>query len=281
LRLHNSILETELNENKMFRHQGKNRTIKHNLRIATILSFVAGIVNVTGFLSFKELTTNVTGHFALFINDVTNFEFWRGTIYFLYIFSFLFGSFFSSFLIEKFRVNRKLNVFVLPTIIECLILTSIALISNVVEIKYPDIIICLLLFAMGMQNSFVTKISNAIVRTTHLTGLFTDLGIELSQLFFPESHAYREKIKATIKLRTYIIFFFFLGGIIAGFLYSKLDLKLNTLILGALILLISLFYDDLRYRLIRTKRKHKQRKITIQTPLADTPPFLNRGQDRF
>ena len=43
----------------MFRHQGKSRTLKHNLRIATILSFVAGIVNVSGFLSFKQLTKNV------------------------------------------------------------------------------------------------------------------------------------------------------------------------------------------------------------------------------
>ena len=246
----------------MFRHQGKSRTLKHNLRIATILSFVAGIVNVTGFLAFKQLTTNVTGHFALFISDVANFEFWKGTVYFLYIFSFLFGSFLSSFLIEKFKENKQLNVFVLPTIIECLILISIAIISNTVEIKYPDLIVCLLLFAMGLQNSFVTKISNAVVRTTHLTGLFTDLGIELSQLFFPESHPNREKIKSTIKLRIYIICFFFLGGIIGGYLYSRLDLKLNTLIFGAIILLISLFYDDLRYKLIRTNRKYKQRKKT-------------------
>jgi len=243
----------------MFRHQGKSRTLKHNLRIATILSFVAGIVNVTGFLAFKQLTTNVTGHFALFISDVANFEFWKGTIYFLYFFSFLFGSFLSSFLIEKFKENRKLNVFVLPTIIESLILFSIAILSNTGEIDYPDLIVCLLLFAMGLQNSFVTKISNAIVRTTHLTGLFTDLGIELSQLFFPESHPNRTQIKATIKLRIYIICFFFLGGIIGGFLYSRLDLKLNTLIFGAIVLLISLFYDDLRYKLIRTQRKYKQR----------------------
>ncbi len=250
----------------MFRHQGKSRTLKHNLQIATILSFVAGIVNVTGFLAFKQLTTNVTGHFALFISDVANFEVWKGTIYFLYLFSFLFGSFLSSFLIEKFKENRKLNVFVIPTIIECLILLSIAIISNIGEIEYPDLIVCSLLFAMGLQNSFVTKISNAVVRTTHLTGLFTDLGIELSQLFFPESHPYREKLKATIKLRIYIICFFFLGGIIGGFLYSRLDLRLNTLILGAVILLTSLFYDDLRYRFIRNRRKYKQRKKLHTTP---------------
>jgi uncharacterized membrane protein YoaK (UPF0700 family) len=185
----------------MFRHQGKSRTPKHNLRIATILSFVAGIVNVTGFLSFKQLTTNVTGHFALFINDVADFELWKSSVYLLYILSFLFGSFLYSFLIEKFRENKKLNVFVLPTIIECMVLISIAVLSNFIVLKYPDLIACLLLFAMGLQNSYVTKISNAIVRTTHLKGLFTDLGIELSQLLFPKTHPHKDKLKATIKLR--------------------------------------------------------------------------------
>lgn len=246
----------------MFRHQGRSRTLKHNLRIATVLSFVAGIVNVTGFLSFKQLTTNVTGHFALFMNDVADFKFWKGTIYFLYIFSFLFGSFFSSFLIEKFKENKQLNVFFLPTLIECLILISIALFSNIIEMEYPDLIVCSLLFAMGLQNSFVTKISNAIVRTTHLTGLFTDLGIDISQLFFPKLHPNREKLKANIKLRIYIISFFFAGGLVGGLFYSRFNLKLNTLLFAALTLLISLFYDDLRYRFIKTKRRYKQRTKT-------------------
>ncbi len=244
----------------MFRHQGKSRTLKHNLRIATILSFVAGMVNVTGFLEFKQLTTNVTGHFALFINDVAEFEVWRGTIYFLYIFSFLLGSFISSFLIEKYRDNKKLNVFVYPTIIECLILISIPIVYRTAMITNPDLIVCSLLFAMGLQNSFVTKISNAIVRTTHLTGLFTDLGIELSQLFFSKTHPHQNKIKATIKLRIYIISFFFLGGFVGGFLFSRMELRLDTLFFGAIVLLTSLFYDDLRFRMIKAKRKYKQRK---------------------
>lgn len=248
----------------MFRHQGKSRTLKHNLRIAIVLSFVAGIVNVTGFLSFKQLTTNVTGHFALFINDVANFDFWRGTIYFLYIFSFLFGSFFSSFLIEKFKENKQLNIFVLPTITECLILISVGLLRNSIETKYPDLIVCLLLFVMGLQNSFVTKISNAVVRTTHLTGLFTDLGIDISQLFFPKLHPYKEKLIANIKLRIYIISFFFAGGLIGGFLYSKVELKLKTLIFGAIILLLSLLYDNFRYKLIITRRKYKKRKTILK-----------------
>ena len=244
----------------MFRHQGKSRTLKHNLRIATILSFVAGIVNVTGYLAFKQLTTNVTGHFALFINDLAHFNFWKGTIYFLYIFSFLFGSFLSSFLIEKYRESKKLNVFVLPTIIECLVLILIGSLSNFIEMESINVLICLLLFAMGLQNSFVTKISNAVVRTTHLTGLFTDLGIDLSLLCFPKLDTKKQKLKSNIKLRVFIILFFFAGGLTGGFFYSKLELKLNTLILAALFLLLSLFFDDFRYQAIKARRKYHQKK---------------------
>ncbi|NIJ45224.1 uncharacterized membrane protein YoaK (UPF0700 family) [Wenyingzhuangia heitensis] len=245
----------------MFRHQGKKRTLKHNLQIASVLSFVAGIVNVTGFLSFKKLTTNVTGHFALFINDVADFEFWKGTIYFLYIFSFLFGSFFSSFLIEKLKQNKLLNIFLLPTILEVLVLISIAMLISYTQTTYPNVIVCMLLFTMGLQNSFVTKISNSIVRTTHLTGLFTDLRIDLSHLFFPNSYPKRDLLKANIKLRIYIISFFFSGGLIGGYCYSIFNWKLYTLIFAALILLLSLFYDDFRYRFLITKRKYTHRNL--------------------
>jgi hypothetical protein len=54
----------------MFTHQGNKRTPSHNLQIASLLSFVAGIVNVCGFLSVQRLTTNVTGHFAFFVDEI-------------------------------------------------------------------------------------------------------------------------------------------------------------------------------------------------------------------
>lgn len=126
----------------------------------------------------------MTGHFALFINDVADFNFWKGTVYFLYIFSFLVGSFASSFLIEFFRNNRRLNVYIIPVIIESLILIFVAVFGTIYLVDLPDLIACLLLFSMGLQNSYVTKVSDEVVRTTHLTGLFTDLGIEISYLFF-------------------------------------------------------------------------------------------------
>jgi len=239
----------------MFRNKGNRRTFKHNLQLAIVLSFVAGIVNVVGFLALSQLTTNVTGHFALFINDVSNFHFWRGTIYFAYIGSFFLGSFVSNFLMEISRKNKSLNVFVYPIAIESLILLGIAIWSGFQTLGSVDVLACLLLFSMGLQNSYVTKISNTVVRTTHLTGLFTDLGIETSQLFFSENHPNRKKLKSKIQLRVSIISFFFLGGLVGGFLYSRLNWQLTTLAFAAFILIFSLFYDVLRLRVIKRKRK--------------------------
>lgn len=236
----------------MFRHQGKSRTAKQNLQIATILSTVAGLVNVTGFLALQRLTTNVTGHFAFFIYDVTQLQFWKGTIYILYLLSFLCGSFVSSVLLLRMSESHKYNRFFFPILLEVLILIAIPLTKFYGLVLSNDVIACLLLFAMGLQNSLVTSISNAVVRTTHLTGLFTDLGIELSHLFFNKKNDNVE-IKGNIKLRLFIISFFFLGGVLGGFLYTRI--QLNTLIIAALILIAAILHDGFRYRLLLLKRK--------------------------
>jgi uncharacterized membrane protein YoaK (UPF0700 family) len=240
----------------MFRHQGKTRTLSHNLKIASLLSFVAGIVNVAGFLAVQQLTTNVTGHFAFFADELFKLNFWQGFIYFLYIFFFFAGSFISNFLIEFISRKNELYIYIIPASIEYLILFVIGFFGQGLIAKTPDIIAFSLLFAMGLQNSLVTTISNATVRTTHLTGLFTDLGIELSQLFFYKTKEHRSKLFASIKLRLTIIGFFFLGGISGGFLYSRAALQ--VLIFAAITLVCGLIYDSVKFKLILLSRKFKK-----------------------
>ena len=118
---------------------------------------------------------------------------------------------------------------------------------------------CVLLFAMGLQNSMVSKISNSAVRTTHLTGLFTDLGIELSQLFFYKEEGQRARLLRSIGLRCGIISFFFLGCIVGGFLFVKI--KFRILIIAAITLVIALIYDNLRlwYYKIRKRLNAQER----------------------
>ena len=79
----------------MFRHQGKGRKFSHNLKLASMLSGVAGLVNITGVLSVNSLTTNVTGHFAFFSEQLFLKNYKMALIYLLYIFFFLSGAFIS------------------------------------------------------------------------------------------------------------------------------------------------------------------------------------------
>src|SRR5690606_4064270 len=217
----------------MFRHKGKYRTLRHNLRIASLLSFVAGMVNIVGFLAIHQLTTNVTGHFAFFVEEVYSLNTWRGLVYFLFVFFFFLGSFTSGVLIEFMNRKNERYIFIIPVILEALVLLFTGIFGEFILEKSITYIAYSLLFAMGLQNALVTMISNSVVRTTHLTGLFTDLGIEIAQLFFFKTFSQKLKLYASIKLRATIILFFFLGGTLSSFAYSYFGLKL--LILSALL----------------------------------------------
>lgn len=242
----------------MFTHKGKTRTLKHNLKIASLLSFVAGIVNVAGFLAVQRFTTNVTGHFALLVDEIFQLKVWEGFIYFLYIFFFFLGSFVSNFIVEMVAKKKDRLIYIIPTLVESAILLLLALFGQFLIFKNPNLLVCSLLFAMGLQNSLVTKISNATVRTTHLTGLFTDLGIELSQLFFYKQQDQKEKLYSSIKLRLIIITFFFMGGLLGGIFYSSL--KLYILAIAAAVLIGGILYDDLKLRLRIHDRKQQLNK---------------------
>ncbi len=230
----------------MFRHRGKARTYKHNFRLAVFLSFTAGLVNICGLLALGVLTTNVTGHFAFFSEAIQKHDLVYASVFLFYILSFLLGAFSSSLITEYYIRKESFTAYNTAIFIEIGLLFLIGTLGNNLpagELN-REFLSCVLLFAMGLQNSLVTSISNSTVRTTHLTGLFTDLGIELSQLFYYRAAGQRERLKKNIYLRCGIIAFFFLGCVSGGFLFTVL--KFKVLIIGAIILFAALGYDNLR-----------------------------------
>lgn len=239
----------------MFRHKGKTRTFKHNLRLAALLSFIAGLVNITGVLLLEVLTTNVTGHFAFFAEELVLKHYAVALSFLIFIFAFLLGSFTANFIIEYFVKKGEQSAPKYPMLLEIALLFLIGIGGNYFLANgfEPAIIASVLLFSMGVQNSLVTQISSSIVRTTHLTGLFTDLGIEFSQLFFYKEKEKRERLRKSIELRLAIIVCFFLGCVFGGFLY--LSISLGILIIASVLLAIALVYDILLLKYYKFYRR--------------------------
>lgn len=233
----------------MFRHKGRKRTFSHNFRLASTLSFVAGIVNIVGVLSVSTLTTNVTGHFAFLAEEVSLKNYLEAIHIILYVLFFLVGAFICNLLVEIISRKRPRISHALPMFIEIFILTIIGLSTglNPIYIAYG------LLFAMGLQNALVTNISQSVIRTTHLTGLFTDLGINLSQLFFTKKKIELKRLTRIILLKISIILFFFVGGVLGGLLFVPFQLKVLFFAVGLLV--VALFLDNVVVYYNLTKRK--------------------------
>lgn len=233
----------------MLSHLGRERSFMQNLRLAVLLSFVGGIVNVSGFLALKLMTTNVTGYLSNFAQEVLTFNKTATLRTVLLLVSFFFGSFVSHVILQLQKVFWNKVYFTVPLILEAVLLSGVAYVEGDVLSQYPLEIAYILLFAMGLQNSLVTFISKAVVRTTHITGIVTDLGIETAKLLFSfRRQSIRRILLSHIGLKVSIVLSFGLGGILAAFSFEYLHLK--TLYIGVVVILLTTVYDYLMVKMM-------------------------------
>lgn len=237
----------------MFRQQGRRRTFGVNLSLAILLSFAAGAVNVAGFFAFTVLTTNVTGHVANLARLVVEKDFNVANIVQLWILAFFAGSFISSFIVDFLKSKRSRYTTTVPILFEGMLLLFFAVFGRMYQnIISLEVFVGILLFTMGMQNSIVSVVSGSVVRTSHLTGMFTDLGINLSRLIFAKAED-KLLLNRKITLHLMIVIFFFMGGIIGGFLFTKVDFE--AFFLPVSVLMLALFYDVIRINYFIYRRK--------------------------
>jgi uncharacterized membrane protein YoaK (UPF0700 family) len=238
----------------MLRHLGTKRTYAHNVKLASLLCVTAGFVNAAGFLGFSVLTTNVTGHAALFAERIAMQDWKTARVVALWMFLFLAGAFLSSLIVSFIGRNQRFS-YVLPMLIELAILLGVAVFGYHYDhsLVAKEIFAGSLLFAMGLQNSLVSIVSGSVVRTTHLTGTFTDLGIEMGQILQKNTKDHAA-LKTRIKLRSAIIFFFMCGAMAGAYLFRYFSF--HAFFIPMAILAFTLLYDVYRIKVTRYYRLH-------------------------
>lgn len=227
----------------MLRQAKEDRTLKENLLLASSTAFVSGVTNVAGVIAFLSFTSNVTGHVANLAKHVVEQNFREIGVFFVWLLLFFSGAFLSNFIIRSLQDRSKYRAHSVPMIVEIVILFCVAIYGYHFydETRLErEILIGAILFSMGLQNSLVSNISGGLIKTSHLTGLFTDLGADVAEVMHPKT-TNTEAAKSRVIIRLTILTFYFIGGVAGGYFFDLYDFRIFFCI--PLILLTILYYD--------------------------------------
>lgn len=210
---------------------GRDRTRRANRQLGAVLAFVAGAVNAGGFLAVSRYTSHVTGILSGVADDLVLGRMTLAAAGAVSVLAFMAGAAVTAILINWARRRRMHSEYALSLMLEAGLLLVFGVmganLAAYTELMVPATVV-LLCFVMGLQNAIVTKISQAEIRTTHMTGIVTDLGIELGRLLYwnrsrqaNEAHyvvANRDKLA----IHATILGLFLAGGLVGAVAFKML-----------------------------------------------------------
>ena len=179
---------------------------------AGLLACVAGMVNVVGYLGFEhQAITHLTGTTTLLGEAVAKRDLRAISHLAGVVLAFMAGAAFSGMIIQDstLRLGRRYGI--------ALVLESLLLFAAIPLFRHGQLAGALLAaMACGLQNAMATTYSGAVIRTSHLSGMFTDLGIGLG-------HAIRGMPlqKRRLLLCGLIISGFFTGAVLGALLFVR------------------------------------------------------------
>jgi uncharacterized membrane protein YoaK (UPF0700 family) len=197
------------------------------------LTFVAGAINAGGFLAVGQYTSHMSGILSAMADNTALGSLALAGLGLAAFLPFVVGAAFSAMLINWGRRHHLGSRYAMPLMLEAFLLLGFGILG---WLAYPSpafvtLAVPLLCFIMGLQNATVTKISGARMRTTHVTGIVTDIGIELGKLAYwnrnPDDPDPVVADRTKLRMLVLLLASFFIGGVIgaigfsqAGFLFA-------------------------------------------------------------
>jgi uncharacterized membrane protein YoaK (UPF0700 family) len=235
---------------------GKKRSQGANRQLAHFLAFIAGATNAGGYLAVKQYTSHMSGVVSAMADNLAMGQMLTLVAGLGALLSFLAGAAWTAMLVNWGRRRDYESEYALPLLFEAGLLICFGLLGGRAELHVRSLVpvtVMLLCFTMGLQNAIITKISQAEIRTTHVTGMVTDIGIELGKALYWNRGlevAGQSRVRADLRklgLLLSLVGLFFVGGVLGavGFKHAGF---MTTLPLAAVLLLLGVVpvMDDLR-----------------------------------
>ena len=231
------------------------RTPAADRHLGCVLAAIAGAINAVGFGVLGHYTSHMTGMASTFSERVVAHDAFAAFAAGLAIAAFVCGAACCTVMIHHARRRALHSEFALPLLLESALVVAVALAGAPSMGLAAWATICTLTFAMGLQNALITKISRGEIRTTHVTGIVTDLGIEcgraLARLGGIDSSVRAEGAPSGARARLLTaLLAAFVAGCIAGTFAVQHAGRLALLPAGLALAVVALVpaFDDLRRR---------------------------------
>ncbi|HEY9535034.1 MAG TPA: YoaK family protein [Mucilaginibacter sp.] len=244
----------------MLKRSKTDRTFKQNLMLASSTAMVSGMTNVVGLMAFLAFTSNITGHVANLSKHIVEQNFGEMLIFLFWLLMFFAGAFLANFIVKSLEGKSYYRAHSIPIVIEIVVLLFVAIYGNSFyhETQWErEVVISVLLFSMGLQNSLVSTVSGGLIKSSHLTGLFTDLGGEVAEWVHPKTGRTKGVLNK-IYIRLTVLGFYILGGIIGGYFFNLYEFAIFYCV--PLILLTILYYDVSELALHKLARLFSKKK---------------------
>jgi uncharacterized membrane protein YoaK (UPF0700 family) len=229
---------------------GAKRSETANRHLARYLAFIAGAVNAGGFLAVQQYTSHMSGMVSAMADNLAAGSLPLVLSGLAAVLSFLFGALLTTVLIRWARTRALESEYALPLLIEAGLLLVFGLSGHAFAGSRVLDTIMLLSFTMGMQNTIITKLSNSFIRTTHLTGMVTDIGIALGRIAFSAFRRIDPSIASeldTLQLLGSLIVLFFAGGVTGALGFKHLGFLFTLPLVAVLVILAAMpVIDDVR-----------------------------------
>ena len=189
-----------------------------NRQLGLVLAFVAGAINAGGFLAVHQYTSHMTGIVSAIADNAVLGHVDVIPLALAALISFTAGAACSAVMVNFARRRQLHSQYALPLLLEAVLLLCFGVAGaqlNGRDPLYVSLTMMLLCFIMGLQNALITKLSGAEIRTTHITGIVTDIGIELGRMAYwhSGSHAQLPPVRAD---RDHLRFLLGLAGCFAS-----------------------------------------------------------------
>ncbi|GMV82669.1 MAG: hypothetical protein AMXMBFR7_38530 [Planctomycetota bacterium] len=240
---------------------GKERTARADRHLGWTLAFIAGAANAGAYLTVKQYTSHMTGIVSSMADNLVLGDYRLVLNASGALLSFLLGATTTAILVNFAKRRHLKSQFALPLLLEAALLLLFGVIGaqlHGVQGLFVPGTVALLCFMMGLQNAVITKVSNSVIRTTHVTGLITDMGIEIGKLVYWNRTVKDPALRVVadrerLLVLSLLVLAFFVGGIVGALGFERLGYAMTVPLAVVLVIVAGVpAVDDIKDYFART-----------------------------